>query len=114
MIDAKYDFDIMLKDDVIAKIRFVDHRLSIQKCANGIFQIFNEKNENIDTVYRFLESRCYEDGRADLSEILGKAGLSTNNPWEWCKITHGVTWEDYYWIRFPGENIKWKDVGLRE
>lgn len=114
MIDKRYDFDIMCRDELIAEVRFVNHKLHIKKYAEGLLQIFNGNNENIETVYYFLESRCYEDGREDLEEILKQAGLTSNNPWEWCKITHGVTWEDYYWIRMPGEMVTWKDVKVRD
>lgn len=114
VIDARYDFDIMLKDIKIAEIRFVSGELHIKKCYSGIWQFFNGRNENIQTVYNFLESRCYEDGRADLPEILQQAGLSSNNPWEWCKISHGVTYEDFYWIKRPEEKISWKDVKVRD
>jgi len=114
MQNNRYDFDIMCKDEKIAEIRFVKNHVYIRKCTNNFLQIFNENNENLETVYNFLESRCYESGRLDLPQILEQAKLSSNNPWEWCKVTHGVTWEDYYWIRFPKENIKWEDVKVRD
>lgn len=44
---------------------------------------------------------------------LAQAGLTHNNPWEWVKLTHGVTYEDLFWVRFPGETLTWKDVRVR-
>lgn len=65
--------------------------------------------------YDFLKDRCYEDGRADLEDILRYHGLSSNNPYEWVRLTHGVTYEDFVWIKFDDDpkNIKWKDVNIR-
>ena len=64
-------------------------------------------------VYDFLKSRCYEDERADLKEILDQAGLKSNNPWKWARITHGVTYEDFFWIKFDGEILTWEEVKIR-
>ncbi|MDY3909887.1 MAG: hypothetical protein SOZ48_09190 [Eubacterium sp.] len=114
MKNSRYDFDIMFQDIKIAEIRFKNNNLSIKKCFDGTWQFFHGDNENIQTIYYFLESRCYENGRADLPNILQQAGIDSNNPWEWCKVSHGVTWEDFYWIRLPGENITWKDVKIRD
>lgn len=68
---------------------------------------------DLERVYDFLKSRCYEDGRADLPEILSQAGLTSNNPWRWMRITHGVTYDDMFWIKFPGEDLRWEDVKVR-
>ena len=63
--------------------------------------------------YGFLESRCYENNRADLPYILKQAGLTSNNPYEWIHVCHGVTWEDFFWVRFDDEDIHWDDVRIR-
>ena len=76
-------------------------------------QVFWGDNINSVRVYEFLKSRCYEDGRADLKDILSYHGLDGNNPYEWCRLTHGVTYEDFYWIRYDDEDIEWKDVRIR-
>jgi len=36
--------------------------------------------------------------------------MKSNDPWEWNRKTHGVTWEDFFWIKFDGESISWEDV----
>ncbi len=63
--------------------------------------------------YVFLKSRCYEDSRADLPEILRQAGLESNNPYEWVRVSHGVTWEDFFWVKINEENLQWSDVRVR-
>ena len=63
--------------------------------------------------FGFLESRCYENNRADLPYILKQAGLTSNNPYEWIHVCHGVTWEDFFWVRFDDEEIAWDDVRIR-
>lgn len=76
-------------------------------------QIFWGSNITTERFFNFLKSRCYEDCRADLPDILEYHGLESNNPYEWNRITHGVTYEDFIWIRYDNEKIEWKDVRIR-
>lgn len=76
-------------------------------------QPFWGENITIARFYNFLKSRCYEDSRRDLPEILAYHGLKSNNPYEWVKISHGVTYEDFFWIKFDNECITWEDVKIR-
>lgn len=114
-IDERYDFDVMLFNDLIAEVRFLDGKVQINRvCDNRRLQVFAMKDPQASDVYLFLKSRCYEDGRGDLEEILKAVGLRSNNPWEWCRITHGLSYGDNYWIRLKGEDLKWEDIKLHE
>ena len=66
-----------------------------------------------DRFFKFLKSRCFEDGRPDLKDILDYHGLESNNPYEWNKLTHGVVYEDFIWIKYDDEDITWEDVKIR-
>lgn len=110
--DERYNFDVMLKDQVVASVRLSEGHFKIMINSDiplGL-QVFAMPNPNDIHVYTFLKSRCYEDGRADLKEILKEVGMERNNPFEWCKKTHGVVLGDYYWIRLENEELEWKDV----
>lgn len=61
----------------------------------------------------FLKSRCPDYERGDLRELLERHGLDILDPEAWCRKTHGVSYDDFFWIRFPDENITWEDVRLR-
>lgn len=104
----------MYKNEKVADVVIQDKKVSIKKYTEVYYkQPFLSSKENIFYVYDFLKSRCYEDGRADLNEILAQAGLTCNSPWHWIRITHGVTYDDFWWIKFPGEKISWEDVKIR-
>ena len=110
------EFTVMHKDEPVAIVRLSEDKkkVEIQKLIpDCIRQPFCGNKLDLERVYNSLKDRCYEDGRSDLKEILNQAGLTYNNPWKWMKITHGVTYEDLFWIRFPGETITWKDVKVR-
>ncbi|MCM1263663.1 MAG: hypothetical protein NC313_13195 [Butyrivibrio sp.] len=108
-----YHFFVMHRNSQVAEVQVSDdHKaVKIRKIiADSIIQPFSGKDMSINRVYSFLKSRCYEDGYAGLKEVLEKAGLKDNNPWDWNRISHGVMWQDDIWIRFIGENINWEDV----
>lgn len=109
-------FTVMYKDEAAAEVAVSDDKKNVhikKIIPDSIKQPFCGNKLGLERVYNFLKSRCYEDGRADLPEILKQAGLTGNNPWKWCRISHGVTYDDFFWVRFPGEKLEWKDVKIR-
>lgn len=112
-----YNFTVMHQNTPVAEVSVSDDhkKLSIKKLVpDSIIQPFGGNDLSINRVYIFLKSRCYEDNRADLKEILQQAHLSSNNPWEWNRITHGVMWDDDIWIKYENETLCWEDVKWRK
>lgn len=110
------EFMVMHLNEPVAHVKISENKkwVFIEKLIPDSYkQPFCGDKADIFRVYDFLESRCYENGRADLAEILELAGMRDNDPWEWVKRTHGVVYEDFIWIRFPGEDLEWKDVAIR-
>ena len=111
-----YHFTVMCESTPVAVVKVSDDHKEVQVkklVKDSIMQPFGGTDLSLGRVYGFLKSRCYEDGRTDLDEILAQAHLDSNNPWKWNKITHGVMWEDQIWIRFEGEDLSWEDVRWR-
>lgn len=65
-------------------------------------------------VYDYFVDRCIDRARPDLADRLQEIGLDSYNPYKIVEKTHGVLWDDYQWIEFPGEEINWEDVKLRD
>lgn len=115
-------YNIMFKDILVAVVKTNEKNIveKIEKYVeDGPIQPFwgsmNQSSAILTSrFFAFLKDRCYEDGRANLKEILDSANLESNNPYEWIKISHGVTYEDFFWIKFENENITWKDVKIRD
>ena len=61
-----------------------------------------------------LRSRCIDEGRSDVGRVLKAMGLNEYNPLEIVRRTHGVSYNDYIWIRFPGEKLRAEDVMVRD
>ena len=108
-------YDVMDRDEIVCIVELDRSRKNIKFNKikkDGIGQPFSGNRLNLERFYSFLKDRCYEDGRADLDRILEKANLTSNNPYEFIKLSHGVTYEDTFWIKLHDEKIKWKDVKL--
>ena len=80
---------------------------------DGILQPFSGTKLDLERFYRFLKSRCYEDDRGDLREILKKAHFQDNDPYAWVRLTHGVTYDDFFWVRTDDEACTWDEVKIR-
>ena len=112
-----YKFTVMWKDEEMVDVELYDRRKKVRiKKHQNIFPSnpFYGGEVTVERVYRFLESRCMDRNRPCLLAYLEGLGLEEYNHYEIVKITHGVMWEDFNWIRFPGEEIVWKDVKLRD
>lgn len=109
-------YHIMYRDETVTDVILSADRKRIRfikYAKDGWKQPFSGSRLDLARFYRFLKSRCYEDGRADLDEILKKAGFSDNNPYDWVALTHGVTYDDDFWIRMSDETTTWEEVRVR-
>lgn len=111
-----YNFATYFLDEKVADV-YMDtdeRKVSIKKYVEGPKQPFKADIETVEYVYGFLKSRCFEDGRPDLPEILAMYGMTCNNPYEWNRKTHGVKHKDFWWLKFPEDkDIKWEDINPR-
>ncbi len=114
---SEYSFDVYWKDERTASVVISSDRKNvIYKRYTDIIPTvpFLFDNPSVEQVYEFLESRCMDRHRTQLEEYLNDLGLSEYNPYEIVRITHGIMWEDFMWLKFPNENINWKEVKLHE
>lgn len=113
MVFTDYVFDVMWKDELVSSVFIAENRkkIDVKKYNNEIFkQPFWGGKIDIFRIYDFLEFRCFESARPDKNELLAGLGLTEYNPWKIVKVTHGRLYDDFLWLRFPGENLTWKDV----
>lgn len=108
-----YNFTVFHENLPVARVFISDDHKAVyieKLIPDGIMQPFSGNKLDLERVYDFLKGRCYEDCYAGLEDVLKKHNMSSNNPWEWNQKTHGVTWEDFFWIKFDGEDIRWEDI----
>jgi len=114
LVMEDYAFTVMNKDRKITDVEIKNNKVNVIKYSMQMDeQPFYGGPVDLERVYLFLESRCMDRNRDCLDEYLDWLGLDEYNPYKIVKKTHGVMWEDFFWLRFPGEDITWKDVRIR-
>ena len=114
-LNVDYDFEVYWKDQLTARISVKNDRVHVSRYTDHpLRQIFPSEVINRNQLNEILKLRCLEEGRDDIYEKLKALGLSSYDPLKIIKKTHGVSFNDYIWIRFPGEDISMKDVMVRK
>lgn len=109
-----YSFEVLWEDEITAKVVVEGAKVKVTRyIEHPVKQLFASDVMTRYQLNQILELRCWERGRPDIYEILERLGLKGYNPYEIVKRTHGVSWNDYIWFRFPGENLTSKDVLVR-
>lgn len=114
---AKYIFDTYFMNQKTSHVEMDREKMTVvyQKFTDRIPEVpYLFDYPTFEQMYDFLESRCMPKGRECLPEYLKACGVEVYDPYEILKSTHGVMWEDFLWIKFPGEEITWEDVKVRD
>lgn len=96
-------------DPVAEKVsKYITHTDDIWKLPFGACM-----SPDYEWVVSFLESRCPSRERLDLKEVLGSLGLDVFDPLAIVQTTHGVMWNDYFWVKFDDEDLSYDSVKIR-
>ncbi len=110
----KFTFEVFWKNELSARVSANNSKVHVSRyILHPVRQIFSSDNISRNQLNEVLKLRCLEEGRVDIQSKLKAWGLNEYNPLEIVKKTHGVSFNDYIWIRFPGENITAEDVLVR-
>lgn len=124
------EFEVMFKDLTMAEVSIptkkqcfnnqvytvYDNPVKVKRHLRKpvIAQPFHSDMVSLHAIYEFLESRCFPRDRVDCKMILEKMGLDTYDVVKIVRKTHGAMLQDFTWIRFKDENLKWSDVDVRK
>jgi hypothetical protein len=108
-------FEVRFQDELVAKIGIKDDKLEYAETYTDVIykQPFIKKPVTLKYVMSFLDKRSIPRDRTDIQGILRRLGLDHYDTIEILKNTHGVDYDDFFWIKFEGENISWNDVRVR-
>ena len=109
-----YSFEVFWKDTLSARVSVRRNRVYVTRLIrHPVRQLFSADQISRNQLNSVLRMRCFDENRADAKEKLRTLGLQSYNPLEIVKKTHGVSYNDFLWIRFPGEELTAKDVLVR-
>lgn len=105
-------FTCYWRDEPVSEVLVKGNRAYIKRFVerHPLKQIFYADEMDVNKLSEILRTRCWQDDRADIDLHLKKLGLSYYDPLEIVKRTHGVSYNDFLWIQFRGEHLRWKDV----
>ena len=107
-------FDYYHKDDLCSHVEVDTSTGSISVTDytdEVLFTVFGKRPHTVEELNAFFESRCFPRGRADEKEILEYLGLRQYNPLDIVRITHGVLFGSFSWLKFEGEGeLCWDDL----
>ncbi len=114
-IEENFTFEVFWKNELSARVSVRKNKVHVSRyIIHPVRQIFHADEITRNQLMEALKLRCLEEGRPDINEWLKYRGLNSYNPLEIVRKTHGVSFNDYIWIRFPGENLRAEDVLVRE
>ena len=109
-----YTFEVYWKDEISARVYVRGKEVKVARfIEHPVHQLFAREKMSRHQLNRILESRCWDRGRPDIQELLEYRGLKHYRPLDIVRKTHGVSYNDYLWFRFPGEKLTSKDVLVR-
>lgn len=80
-----------------------------------ILQAFGRREITIGTVDEFFRERVFPETRVNCKKLLRQIGFKNYNAESIARKTHGILYNDVFWLRFGGENLIWEDVkAIRE
>ncbi len=109
-----YSFEVYWKDEITARVHVQGSRVKVSRYVkHPLKQLFAADSMSRHQLNEIFELRCWDRNRVDILDILGHYGLDAYTPREIVRKTHGVSYNDYIWFRFPGEQLSSKDVLVR-
>lgn len=106
-----YTFEVYWKDEITARVYVRGADVTVSRFTeHPLRQLFAKNKMTRHQLNNILISRCWDEGRPDIDWLLKNIGLEHYTPHEIVRRTHGASYNDFIWFRFPGEEITSKDV----
>ena len=109
-----YNFEVFWKDEIVSRVSVKGKRVHVSRyIIHPVRQLFYCNEISRNQLNMILKLRCFDEGRPDALDKLKALGLKEYRPLDIVRKTHGVSYNDFLWFRFPGEKITSKDVLVR-
>jgi hypothetical protein len=117
--ENKIKFDVFWKDEQIGtfEIDFNNQKVKAKQYTWDTFKrpvMKKDKDVTVEDLLSFFKDRCFPYDRANRDDLLKALKLNYYSPLQIVKKTHGLTYDDYLWLRFDGEGLTYEDVRIRD
>ena len=108
------DLEVWWKNRLTAKVHSEGTKVYVESTEkNPMKRLFPNMTLSRYQASEVLKMRCWDPGRPDIRELLAACGLTKYVPLDIVRKTHGVSYNDFLWIKFPGEDLRAEDVLVR-
>lgn len=115
MSNEDFSLEVYWKNERTAKVWSEGSNVYVEAFTDSpVKRLFPNKTLTRKQEYECLKIRCWDPDRPDIRELLAVCGIKAYDLLEIVKKTHGVSWNDFLWIKFPGEDLKAEDVLVRK
>ena len=105
------NFTLMWRDEPAADLKLSGSDIILERyTTNPAKQLFYADRISLFELGEILTTRCWEENRSDIDELLHLIGLHTYDPYAIVSRTHGLMAQDPIWFRFEGEKLTYKEV----
>jgi hypothetical protein len=109
------EFSVMWENEKTADVYADNSTVSIKRYViHPVKQIFCKDSMTRYELGQILRTRCWDEHRDGLPRLLAALGVSEYNPYDICRKTHGVMYQDKIWFRYKGEDLTYEDVAIKE
>ena len=109
-----FSLEVWWKNRLTAKVHSKGTKVYVESTEkNPMKRLFPNMTLSRYQASEVLKMRCWDPGRPDIRELLAACGLTKYVPLDIVRKTHGVSYNDFLWIKFPGENLRAEDVLVR-
>lgn len=109
-----FSLEVWWKNRLTAKVHSEGTKVYVESTEkNPLKRLFPNMTLSRYQASEVLKMRCWDPGRPDIKELLAACGLTKYIPLDIVRKTHGVSYNDFLWIKFPGEDLRAEDVLVR-
>ena len=120
MYNDNYSFKTYWKDELTCEVKIRGSQITFQNYTDDPlklpFGVRTEEEVDINYLEEMFEDRCFPRERVNCKDILRRLGLDCYEPELICRKTHGMQFDDFFWIKFDNdeESLCWDDIKLRD
>ena len=105
------EFTCYWKDEPISEVHVKNTSVHIKRFStHPMKQIFAQSNMDVFRLSEILETRCWQRESQNIDNYLKKLDLNYYDPLSIVRKTHGVSYNDFLWFQFKGEDLEWSKV----
>jgi len=105
------DFTLMWRDEPVADLMISNGKVLLERyTTNPAKQLFHADRISLFTLGEIMRTRCWDENRPDIQDLLRMIGLDAFDPYSIVSKTHGLMAQDPIWFRFKGEKLTYWEV----